>query len=581
MRLDRGALGGEPSEFRLGGARRPAQRRHRSARLRPLAPLLPPSRPAPAVLLPRRAARPLGEQGTILVEIAIEAAHAAVGHQPQPIRHQLDKMRIMRDQHHSAGKIGQRLHQRLAGIDVEMVGRFVQDQHLRRLPRREREQQAGLLAARQRGHTGLGAVGIETEAGKLGAVHRHAGTRQGSRHVGEWRRRHVQRLALVLREIPDLEPGRPAELARQRRQAAGQKPRERGFAVAVGAEQRDAVVHVEPQRNVPQHRPAVIARVDPFECEHRRGEHGGGWELEPGRRVLDHRLDLRQPRQRLQPRLGLACLGRLGAEPVDEGLDARPLDGDTLGGTALLGGALGADADELAVAALGQAQLAAIEEGDGFDGAVEQAAIVGDDDGGAGEAGQPALQPHRRLEIEVVGRLVEQQQVRRGEQGGGQRDAHPPAAGELPHRAGLRRRVEAEPGQDRGCPGRRGIGADHPQPLMNLRQPRGRGTVRLGEQRQTLGVGRQHRLQQAQRPVRRFLTDGADPGARGEPDFAPIGRDLAQNGAQQGRFPGAIAPDQADPLAGGDGQIGVIEKQPAAEAQRQAGDHEQAHGAGM
>ena len=38
-------------------------------------------------------------------------------------------------------------------------------------------------------------------------------------------------------------------------------------------------------------------------------------------------------------------------------------------------------------------------------------------------------EPKRAFEIEVIGRLVEQQKIGRGEQNRGERDAHPPAAG--------------------------------------------------------------------------------------------------------------------------------------------------------
>jgi hypothetical protein len=49
--------------------------------------------------------------------------------------------------------------------------------------------------------------------------------------------------------------------------------------------------------------------------------------------------------------------------------------------------------------------------GDHVHRAVEQPAVMADDDRGAGEAREPPFQPHRRFEVEVVGRLVQQQQV--------------------------------------------------------------------------------------------------------------------------------------------------------------------------
>src|SRR3712207_9444485 len=65
------------------------------------------------------------------------------------------------------------------------------------------------------------------------------------------------------------------------------------------------------------------------------------------------------------------------------------------------------------------------------DAAVEQEAVVAHQQHGAAEALEPALQPHRSFQVEVVGGLVQQQQVGLQEQRAGQRHAHPPAAGEL------------------------------------------------------------------------------------------------------------------------------------------------------
>ena len=128
----------------------------------------------------------------------------------------------------------------------------------------------------------------------------------------------------------------------------------------------------------------------------------------------------------------------------------RAFGGDALGFAGLLQGALGADADEFVEPAGCDGDAAAVEEGDRLHRAVQQDAIVRDQQCGAGKARKPGLQPQRGFQVEVVGRLVEQQQVGCGEQRGGQCDAHAPAAGELLHRALLRGLVEAQAGEDGG-----------------------------------------------------------------------------------------------------------------------------------
>jgi hypothetical protein len=54
-----------------------------------------------------------------------------------------------------------------------------------------------------------------------------------------------------------------------------------------------------------------------------------------------------------------------------------------------------------------------VELEDARDCALEEGAVVRDDHGAAGALGDEALQPCQAVEIEVVGRLVEQQHVKR------------------------------------------------------------------------------------------------------------------------------------------------------------------------
>ena len=156
--------------------------------------------------------------------------------------------------------------------------------------------------------------------------------------------------------------------------------------------------------------------------------HVGKREVDP--LALGRHLDRHDLLEQLDPALHLRRLGRLVAEPVDEHLDARdflvllalrlaqPLEHRV----ALL--------DVLAVVADVVGQLAQVEIGDARDDRVEEVAVVRDEDDRVRIGAEILLEPVARLEIEVVGRLVEQQQVRTAEQQLGERDAHLPAAGE-------------------------------------------------------------------------------------------------------------------------------------------------------
>src|SRR5271165_617133 len=88
---------------------------------------------------------------------------------------------------------------------------------------------------------------------------------------------------------------------------------------------------------------------------------------EPGGSVLDDVLDLRQPRQRLDPRLRLAGFTGLVAEPIDERLDMCPLRRDTLYRTRLLQRFFGSDADKLVKAAGRQRQFSSVKMRDRLD----------------------------------------------------------------------------------------------------------------------------------------------------------------------------------------------------------------------
>ena len=82
---------------------------------------------------------------------------------------------------------------------------------------------------------------------------------------------------------------------------------------------------------------------------------------------------------------------------------------------------------------------AAVELEDPAGDVVEEVAVVGDRDDRARVLREVALEPRDRLGVEVVGRLVEQQQVGRAQQQPAQRDAAALAAGER-RDVGVRRR---------------------------------------------------------------------------------------------------------------------------------------------
>jgi hypothetical protein len=115
----------------------------------------------------------------------------------------------------------------------------------------------------------------------------------------------------------------------------------------------------------------------------------------------------------------------------------------------LLAQLLGAQTLERAVVAGVHLRLAVVEVHGVGDHAIEEFAIVRNDQQGALIAAQPFFQPQHGIEIEMVGGLVEQQQLGRRHQRARQVEPHAPAAGELLHRALMRFRRKAQAVQQR------------------------------------------------------------------------------------------------------------------------------------
>src|ERR1700730_10354540 len=130
----------------------------------------------------------------------------------------------------------------------------------------------------------------------------------------------------MLREEPAGELWRPGDLSRERREAAGEQPGECRLAVAVGADQRDAVVGIEPQVEPRQYRVAKdIADADPVERDQRGPQIWRVGIADPRRRLCSRKDDRLEPRQCLDPALRLPRLRGLGAKAVDTGLQPLPL----------------------------------------------------------------------------------------------------------------------------------------------------------------------------------------------------------------------------------------------------------------
>ena len=203
------------------------------------------------------------------------------------------------------------------------------------------------------------------------------------------------------------------------------------------------------------------------------------------------------------------------------------------------------------VALVGNA-AAAVELQDPAGDVVEEVAVVGDDQDRARIVAQMAFQPVHRLGVEMVGRLVEQQQIGLVEQQPAERDAAALAAGELGDVGVVRRaaqRVHRE--IDLGVELPQVLGVDLVLELGHLVGGLVRvvgGDLVVAVEQRLLGRDALHDVL-AHGELRielRLLLQVADAGAFGDPALADELLVDAGHDAQQRRLAGAVDAEHAD-----------------------------------
>ena len=159
---------------------------------------------------------------------------------------------------------------------------------------------------------------------------------------------------------------------------------------------------------------------------------------------------------------------------------------------------------------------------------------MADDDEGALVTPEEAFQPQRRLQVEIVARLVKQQQVRLGKERARERDTCPPAAREGGTGALLRVMIKTETREDLRGPRLRRVGVDIGKAGVDLGNAHAIGRrLRLLHQACALDIGGEHRLDQAFRSAGRFLRQDAKPRAVAQLDRAAIGMNLPGDHLEQ------------------------------------------------
>ena len=319
-----------------------------------------------------------------------------------------------------------------------------------------------------------------------------------------------------------------------------------------------------------------------FEPQQLAGFDLRGLEFEGERAVDVRRGDQLHALQRLDPALRLLRLRGLGAETVDvraqvcdlpllldvrrllqrERLRVLPLEGRV-------------------VAAVGSQRVAVDVDDSRHDG-VEKIAVVGDQQQRARIALEPVLEPEHGVEVEVIGRLVEQQQIGARHQRLRQIQPHAPAAGKARHGVVVARGGKAQSRQQRAGARAGTVAACDFETVMQFRQPLAAGVrvgrmIRCGERdvaldRAQLDVAVEHVLDGRQRGRRRLLRHVRHHPGRRHRGITSVGDKFAAQQREQAGLAAAVGADHADLLPGMHRQRRAFEQPSRATRQGQIRD---------
>ena len=461
----------------------------------------------------------LEQKAAIGAEIFVVGFDRAARDKPQPIRHQFQQVHIVADQNDGPGIGGERFDQGLSAFDVEVVRRFVEDQHMWRVKRGQQQRKPRLLPARQLTNRRFCLFGHQTKSRQTRAPFRRCFVRPFAPQVIKRRVLYHKLVNLMLGKIADAQFGGFGKTPAHQVQPVRQKLGQCRFALAVFAQQGDAVILVNAQVHPPQDLGALIAGRAALDIDNGGREVFWVGKFKAPQCSLLRRGDGLQLGQHLDPRLRLPRLVRLVPKAVHVRLKMRAAGLLLFRHCLIQSKAFGPLAGELIVRALVEGQLAIFEMQDRRDRPVQKAAVVTDDQNRVRVFGQIAFQPKRAFEVEIVCRLVQQQQIRLCKKHRGQGNAHPPATrkGRTGHR--VFRIVKAQTFEDRGGTRLGGPGINIAEARLNLGDAVGVVGL-LGQQCGAFRVRGQHRIKKRHLGGGDLLGDTADPGAFWQDDIA-------------------------------------------------------------
>ena len=399
------------------------------------------------------------------------------------------------------------------------------------------------------------------------------------------------KLGAELVEIGNFELAPLAHRAAIRHQLAQDEAQQGGLAGTIGADQTDLVTTLDAGGEIAHHRTCAIRLADVFQLSHQLATAITAFQLQAD---LSHALAARLT-------LGTQLIQALHTKHRPRAPRFHAFANPDL---FLLEQFVGTRIGQcffvqqrflarliLAEIARKTHQLAAIQFDDAGADAIQETTIMGDKQQGHARFDQQRFQPLNGGDIEVIGRLIEQQHVRRHRQRLRQGQAFFLPAGQTPDQ---RLRIQRKTGNHLFRLRLVGPGATRFQLVLQSIHPRQQGLgiapfrellrhcVILRQQRRSFPHPGNHRLEDRCLRIKwRLLRHIGKTQARLQPDLAiiqPPPPTARRNGRQQGGFAGAVAPDQGNPLTGIQLQLGMIEQGNMAIGQAGSSQFETGHG---
>ena len=363
----------------------------------------------------RGGAAPFGALSLACIHPVAETARVFA---QQPVALERDRLRddvvqeraVVAHEEQRAGKVLQQRLEQFERVDVEVVGGFVQHQHVRGLREQPGEQKAIALPAGQRGNRRASAFRREQKVAEVGD-HMRAPAADfdelgaGVDRVDQGGPRVELFAQLVV--VRDTEVRAAAHRAPVRFDFAQDQLQQRALARPVGSDEADPVATDHARRKVADDRPRaeVLADVNEFGHQLARPVAGVQLQVHPAETVAARRAFAAQ---RLEPQHAA-----LVARParLDALADPRLLLHEKLVGFGVDDG-LVLEESRLALLIRGEIarkrqEAAAVELDDARGHGVEETAVVRDAHDGAFEVQQQLLEPRDGGEIQVIGRLVQ------------------------------------------------------------------------------------------------------------------------------------------------------------------------------